>query len=221
MDSATWDAVWSGFDAIGDEPRIIAMWAIAAALLYVGIARQKEPLLLIPIAMGILLANMPVGVLVSSGGSGEPIGLLKLLQDAGLRTDLLPLLVFLGLGAAVDFEPMLSNPKTLLLGAGAQAGVFVALIGLSAGLTAFDETSLGVVLPTLRDGAWLRTAGELFFRRADQLLAPGDRFSYPQLDIETALVELDEKIDRFQIYESLLLPLENVQQNLKYQRNEI
>lgn len=121
--------VWKGFTAIGDDPRIIAMWVIAAALFYVGIAKKKEPLLLIPISMGILLANMPLGVLISEGGDGTPVGFLKLLQDTGLNTDLLPLLIFLGLGAAVDFEPMLSNPKTLLLGAGAQAGVFVALLG--------------------------------------------------------------------------------------------
>ncbi len=121
--------VWKGFTAIGDDPRIIAMWAIAAVLFYFGIARKKEPLLLIPISMGILLANMPLGVLISDGGDGAPVGFLKLIQDAGLDTDLLPILIFLGLGAAVDFEPMLSNPKTLLLGAGAQAGVFVAVIG--------------------------------------------------------------------------------------------
>jgi sodium ion-translocating decarboxylase beta subunit len=121
--------VWRGFTAIGDDPRIIAMWAIAAALFYIGIARKKEPLLLIPISMGILLANMPLAVLISDGSDGNPVGFLKLLQDTGLNTDLLPLLIFLGLGAAVDFEPMLSNPKTLLLGAGAQAGVFVALLG--------------------------------------------------------------------------------------------
>lgn len=121
--------VWKGFTAIGDDPRIIAMWAIAAGLFYVGIARKKEPLLLIPISMGILLANMPLGVLISDGGDGAPVGFLKLIQDTGLNTDLLPLLIFLGLGVAVDFEPMLSNPKTLLLGAAAQAGVFIALIG--------------------------------------------------------------------------------------------
>lgn len=130
MDSGTGlSEVWKGFTAIGDDPRIIVMWVIAAALFYVGIAKKKEPLLLIPISMGILLANMPLGVLISEGGDGAPVGFLKLLQDAGLSTDLLPLLIFLGLGVAVDFEPMLSNPKTLLLGAGAQAGVFVALLG--------------------------------------------------------------------------------------------
>lgn len=121
--------VWQGFTAIGDDPRILVMWVVAGALFYVGIAKKKEPLLLIPISMGILLANMPLGVLISEGGDGVPVGFLKLIQDTGLSTDLLPLLIFLGLGAAVDFEPMLSNPKTLLLGAAAQAGVFVAVIG--------------------------------------------------------------------------------------------
>lgn len=144
--------VWQGFTAIGDDPRIILMWLIAGALFYFGIARKKEPLLLIPISMGILLANMPLGVLTSPGGNGEPIGFLRLVHDAGLSTDILPLLIFLGLGAAVDFEPMLSNPKTLLLGAGAQVGVFVALLGaiLLGMLSVFDfnladAASIGII----------------------------------------------------------------------------
>jgi oxaloacetate decarboxylase beta subunit len=128
-DDSGLSSVWEGFTAIGDDPRIIAMWVIAAALMYVGIARKKEPLLLVPISMGILMANLPLGELIRPGSEGEPVGFLKTLQDVGLSTDILPLLVFLGLGAAVDFEPVLSNPKTLLLGAGAQAGVFIALIG--------------------------------------------------------------------------------------------
>ena len=117
-------AVWEGITALGAEPRIVAMWAIACGLLYVGIAKRKEPLLLVPIATGILLANLPLGELIREGGDGEPMGFIRVFQDFGLTTDLLPLLVFLGLGALTDFEPMLSNPKTLLLGAGAQAGVF-------------------------------------------------------------------------------------------------
>ena len=137
------DALWEGFTAIGDEPRIVLMWAIAMALLYVGVAKKKEPLLLVPISMGILFANLPLGELIREGGGGEPVGLLKTFQNVGMTTDVFPLLIFLGVGAATDFSPMLSNPKTLLLGAGAQAGVFVALLGaLLLGMTDFFEFGL-------------------------------------------------------------------------------
>ena len=123
------DQILAGFEAIGDDPRIVAMWIIAAALLYVGVAKRKEPLLLVPISMGILFANLPLGEFIRAGGEGEPTGILRTFQTIGLETDIFPLLIFLGVGTATDFSPMLSNPKTLLLGAGAQAGVFFALMG--------------------------------------------------------------------------------------------
>ncbi|MDE0592976.1 MAG: sodium ion-translocating decarboxylase subunit beta [Dehalococcoidia bacterium] len=141
--STEFAALWEGFTAIGEEPRMILMWAIAGALLYVGIAKKKEPLLLVPISMGILFANLPLGEFIREGGGGEPAGLLKTFQSVGMETDIFPLLIFLGVGAATDFSPMLSNPKTLLLGAGAQAGVFVALLGaLLLGMTDYFEFGL-------------------------------------------------------------------------------
>ena len=136
-------ALWEGFTAIREEPRMIIMWFIAGALLYVGVAKKKEPLLLVPISMGILFANLPLGELIREGGDGEPAGVLKVFQTIGMETDIFPLLIFLGVGAATDFSPMLSNPKTLLLGAGAQAGVFVALLGaLLLGMTDMFEFEL-------------------------------------------------------------------------------
>ncbi len=123
------DQILVGFEAIADDPRIVVMWLIAAALLYVGVAKRKEPLLLVPISMGILFANLPLGEFIRAGGEGEPTGILRTFQNVGLETDIFPLLIFLGVGTATDFSPMLSNPKTLLLGAGAQAGVFFALMG--------------------------------------------------------------------------------------------
>ena len=111
------DQILAGFEAIGDDPRLVAMWVIAIALLYVGIAKRKEPLLLVPISMGILFANLPLGEFIREGGEGEPTGILRTFQTVGLETDIFPLLIFLGVGAATDFSPMLSNPKTLLLGA--------------------------------------------------------------------------------------------------------
>ena len=135
------NGILAGFEAIFKDPRIvviegvleipniIVMWIIAAALLYVGVAKKKEPLLLVPISMGILFANLPLGEFIRAGGEGEPTGILRTFQNVGLETDIFPLLIFLGVGTATDFSPMLSNPKTLLLGAGAQAGVFFALMG--------------------------------------------------------------------------------------------
>ena len=146
------EQVFAGFDAIIADPRLVAMWVIALGLLYVGVARRKEPLLLVPISMGIMFANLPLGELIRLGGEGEPTGILRTFQNIGLETDIFPLLIFLGVGAGTDFTPMLSNPKTLLLGAGAQAGVFFALIGaLLLGLTDFfnfgllEASSIGII----------------------------------------------------------------------------
>ena len=144
--------ILAGFEAIASDPRSVAMWVIAMALLYVGVAKRKEPLLLVPISMGIMFANLPLGELIRVGGEGEPTGILRTFQNIGLETDIFPLLIFLGVGAGTDFTPMLSNPKTLLLGAGAQAGVFFALIGaLLLGLTDFfnfgllEAASIGII----------------------------------------------------------------------------
>ena len=170
------EGIWEGFTAIGDDPRMVAMWLIAAGLLFVGIVKKKEPLLLIPIGTGILLANLPLGELIRSGGeaseTGEAVGFIWTFQEYLLRTDILPLLVFLGLGALTDFEPMLSNPKTLLLGAGAQAGVFVALVGaLLLGMTdlfdfgLLEASSIGIIggadgPTTIYIGTRMREIGE-------------------------------------------------------------
>tara|TARA_B100000686_G_C16700325_1_gene922996 strand:- start:394 stop:1524 length:1131 start_codon:yes stop_codon:yes gene_type:complete len=128
------------------------MWIISAFLYYVGIYKKKEPLLLVPISTGILLANLPMGELIRIGGNGEPDGFLRIFQNIGMTNDLLPLLIFLGMGALTDFEPVLSNPKTLLLGAAAQVGVFAALLGaLFISLTPFfdfgllEAASIGII----------------------------------------------------------------------------
>lgn len=144
--------ILEGFESIVSDPRLVVMWVIAIALLYVGVAKRKEPLLLVPISMGILFANLPLGELIRAGGEGEPTGILRTFQNVGLETDIFPLLIFLGVGAGTDFTPMLANPKTLLLGAGAQAGVFFALMGaLLLGLTDFfsfgllEAASIGII----------------------------------------------------------------------------
>ncbi len=141
-----------GINDLISNPKIIIMWTISAFLYYVGIYKKKEPLLLVPISTGILLANLPMGELIRIGGNGEPDGFLRIFQNIGMTNDLLPLLIFLGMGALTDFEPVLSNPKTLLLGAAAQVGVFAALLGaLFISLTPFfdfgllEAASIGII----------------------------------------------------------------------------
>ena len=147
------ELIFEGFIDIYKDPRGVAMWVVAGLLLYFGIAKKKEPLLLVPISFGILLANLPLGELVKiPEKDGDPMGFLMFFQEKGLHTDILPLLVFLGLGALTDFSPVISNPKTLLLGAAAQVGVFVALIGtLMLGMTPLfkfgllEASSVGII----------------------------------------------------------------------------
>ncbi|MDY7219580.1 sodium ion-translocating decarboxylase subunit beta [Denitrificimonas sp. JX-1] len=99
------------------------MIAVCLGLVYLAIRKGFEPLLLIPIGFGGVLANIPVA------GMAETGGLLSILYQVGLPTSVFPLLIFMGVGAMTDFGPMLANPKTLLLGAAAQFGIFATLLG--------------------------------------------------------------------------------------------
>jgi carboxybiotin decarboxylase len=94
------------------------MLGLGGLLIYLGIAREIEPMLLVPIGTGILLANVPLG------GLTEPGGFLEVLRRAGIDTELFPLLVFIGVGAMIDFGSLLERPYTVLLGAAAQFGIF-------------------------------------------------------------------------------------------------
>ena len=101
----------------------IIMMVVCFLLLYLGIKKKFEPLLLIPIAVGGLLANCP------GAGMTEPGGLLNILFKIGIETGIFPLLIFLGVGAMTDFGPMLANPKTALLGGAAQFAIFGTFLG--------------------------------------------------------------------------------------------
>ena len=101
----------------------IIMMAVSLALIWLAVRKRFEPLLLLPIGFGGLLANVP---LVDIAGDG---GLLGILYGAGIETGLFPLLVFLGVGAMTDFSPLIANPKMTLLGAAAQFGIFITFIG--------------------------------------------------------------------------------------------
>jgi len=98
--------------------QIIIMLLVGGLLIYLGTARNVEPVLLIPIGTGILLANIPLGGMVDQGG------IFAVLQKAGIQTELFPLLIFIGIGAMIDFGPFLERPYTVLLGAAAQFGIF-------------------------------------------------------------------------------------------------
>jgi len=98
--------------------QIVVMLAVSGLLIYLGTARNVEPVLLIPIGTGILLANIPLGGMVDEGG------IFTVLRKAGIETELFPLLIFIGIGAMIDFGPFLERPYTILLGAAAQFGIF-------------------------------------------------------------------------------------------------
>ncbi|MBL4610249.1 sodium ion-translocating decarboxylase subunit beta [Halopseudomonas sp.] len=108
----------------------IVMILVCLGMIYLAIRKGFEPLLLIPIGFGGILVNLPVAAM------GDPGGLLYMIYQVGLPTTIFPLLIFMGVGAMTDFGPMLANPRTLLLGAAAQFGIFGTLLGALA-LTAW------------------------------------------------------------------------------------
>ena len=118
----------------------VVMIAVAGVLLYLAIARDYEPLLLVPIALGALLANLPLSPMIG------PDGLLTILYDVGISTELFPLLIFIGIGALTDFGPLLENPRMILLGAAGQFGIFsVLVLALLLGFTVAESASIGII----------------------------------------------------------------------------
>jgi len=116
------------------------MIGVGCVLLYLGIKKDFEPLLLVPIGFGCILVNIPLAGLME----GE--GFLKVIYDAGILTELFPLLIFIGIGAMTDFGPLLENPKIFLLGAAGQFGIFLTLgLALLLGFTQKEAVSIGVI----------------------------------------------------------------------------
>ena len=131
-------SVWadSGFSALTSGHLI--MIVVGLVLLYMAIGKGFEPLLLSPIAFGCILANIP------KNGFEEP-GVMSVIMY-GIHHEVFPPLIFLGVGAMTDFGPLLANPKTLLLGAAAQAGVFVALLGaMMLGFSVQEAAAIGII----------------------------------------------------------------------------
>lgn len=118
----------------------VIMWFIGFFFMYLAIKKEFEPLLLVPIGFSIFLVNMPI---VPLTGPGE---LINLFFKYGIETEIVPCLIFLGIGALTDFGPMIANPKTLLLGASAQLGVYVAFFGsLLFGFDLKEAASIGII----------------------------------------------------------------------------
>ncbi|MBR6572408.1 MAG: sodium ion-translocating decarboxylase subunit beta [Clostridia bacterium] len=150
----------SGFASflVGDGWKYIVMIGVACVLLYLAIVKKFEPLLLLPIAFGMLLSNLPGANMfhpelwISNGTSGIDYG--AVLHDGGIldvlylgvKLGVYPPLIFLGIGAMTDFGPLISNPKSFLLGAAAQVGIFTAFIGaLALGFTPQEAGSIGII----------------------------------------------------------------------------
>lgn len=118
----------------------LVMMAVGGVLIWLAISYEYEPLLLLPIGLGCILANIPDTGMLDEGG------LLKVLYQAGIENELFPSLVFIGIGAMTDFGPLLENPKYVLFGAAAQFGIFGTLIiALLAGFTLNQAASIGII----------------------------------------------------------------------------
>jgi sodium ion-translocating decarboxylase beta subunit len=116
------------------------MIVVGCLLLYLGIKKDFEPLLLVPIGFGAILVNIPLTGLMEEGG------FLKIIYDAGVMTEVFPLLIFVGIGAMTDFGPLLENPKIFLLGAAGQFGIFLTLaLALALGFTKLEAVSIGII----------------------------------------------------------------------------
>ncbi len=145
----------------------ILMIVVACILLYLGIAKKYEPLLLVPISFGILLVNLPLGGLMFPE-TGEDIGGLLYYLSLGLELGIYPPLIFLGVGAMTDFGPLIANPITILLGAAAQFGIFLTFIGaIIFGFSPQEAGAIGII-----GGADGPTAIFLASRLAPELLGP-------------------------------------------------
>ena len=125
----------------------VAMWAIGALLIYLAIKKEMEPTLLLPMGFGAILVNLPMsGAVTQNYGVEEEIGVIDVLFNAGIANELFPLLLFVGIGAMIDFGPLLTNPKLMIFGAAAQFGIFFTLsIAALLGFDLKDAASIAII----------------------------------------------------------------------------
>ena len=125
----------------------VVMWCIGALLIYLAIRKDMEPSLLLPMGFGAILVNLPLsGVVTQIYPTGTEEGVIDLLFNSGIANELFPLLLFIGIGAMIDFEPLLCNPKLMLFGAAAQFGIFFTLsLACLLGFDVKDAASIAII----------------------------------------------------------------------------
>lgn len=158
--------LWQQSGFVNWEWQQLIMVAVGLTLIYLAIKKKFEPLLLLPIGFGTVLSNIPIA------GMAEVGGLLHIVYKVGIETGVFPLLIFMGVGALTDFSALIANPRTLLLGAAAQIGIFATLIGAVAlnAVPGFDFTMQDAAAIAIIGGADGPTAIFLASRLAPELL---------------------------------------------------
>lgn len=143
------DFLLSGVQGLIEHPEYLIMYAIGALLIYLAIAKDLEPALLLPMGFGAILVNLPAsGVLTQQLTENiQAVGIIEWLFDVGIEAaEAMPLLLFIGIGAMIDFGPLLANPKLFLFGAAAQFGIFAAIsIAALLGFDLADAASIGII----------------------------------------------------------------------------
>ena len=126
--------------------RMLIMWAIGGLLIFLAIKKNMEPTLLLPIGFGVILVNLPLSGVVDRVINGLPQeGALSILYKAGIANELFPLILFIGIGAMIDFGPILANPKLMIFGAAAQFGIFFTLCTSSMFFDIKDAASIATI----------------------------------------------------------------------------
>ncbi|MCD7969242.1 MAG: sodium ion-translocating decarboxylase subunit beta [Alistipes sp.] len=193
----------TAFSNIAADPAVLLMFVLAFVLLYLGIKKGYEPLLLVPIGFGVLLANFPggdMGVVQATDENGiMHMTLLEIAHDYGImnylyysliKTGLLPPLIFMGVGAMTDFGPLLRNLRLAIFGAAAQIGIFTVLIvAVLAGFTLNEAASLGII-----GGADGPTAIFTTIKLAPDLLGPIAIAAYSYMALVPVIIPLVVKL---------------------------
>ena len=138
----------------------VVMWAIGGLLVYLAIAKDMEPSLLLPMGFGAILVNLPMSGAVDQWVSGQlERGALSVLYDAGIANELFPLILFIGIGAMIDFGPLLTNPKLMIFGAAAQFGIFFTLCLAGMFFDLPDAASIAIIgaATARRQSLWRRS----------------------------------------------------------------